>query len=725
MEGDESTGRTRTLPYTFEVDQTADKRLLLARHVTISQVFSTIKYERVPSEWFQVPTVFTISHSILDDLKDWIGKYWTVQTRANPSDRDFKTGIVYHIQAALFGILYSERPIDLDAIFFNAEYDPTMSNTPQECISQWTVSPHKDIPEQFSMTPPSASINININETLETEISILDFISTKYYSALYSLHTPLSYFPKIALSRFKVLCSKDSYVAKDHLLPLVLPSELFRERHSGTFGLLGNTEAPSSLNFALEEPFRKKLWDLLPEMAQALRSEVSVGSIDPALERIRNIVSLLKIREAQLQLLLIFELLDYENTDEAALLEAHKKRENRILEAQQTKKKSLVRKKKAKKKVIPTFLGMGVTLDESPNKGLNRQTSSKIQSVDLLVLLDTLIESLTLWDTLEESSKGKKHESSLGFFAYILVPFFNKRLPEVTKYAVEKIKPHERMSTRSRLASSEPPKEQQNAVQQTKSRSTRYQKVHLDPHKNPNLKRSNISLTVDDEKLPAIALKRSKSNLSSKNLQRRQVDMSFPKPDINTDKKKKLKRLRSLYDPPASADSIFGNAKKPSRVVTNELATITATPAKPQVSQISETPSTRPTRARSQEIIATPEDKFVTSAVSSIKSSGKSLSDKLYEVADSESGMRVFDSAFTSPVMLNHVIPSSIERSSKLKTVNSTLIVSSHLKLSTKRKPGEPISVEESPFFHTSLNGSPTSSSQRSGVFGKITRKKR
>ena len=180
-----------------------------------------------------------------------------------------------------------------------------------------------------------------------------------------------------------------------------------------------------------------------------------------------------------------------------------------------------------------------------------------------------------------------------------------------------------------------------------------------------------------------------------------------------------------MYDPPTSTESIFGNAKKATRSFAADLGTIISTPVKEKVSQISETPSTSHHVSNGHEVVVTPEERFVLPTVTSVKSSGmRNLSDKLYAAANIAEPNDIH-STYTSPVNSQQAIVSSVERNHIEETPKDGLIISSPQKLSTKRKPGEPVSIQESPFFHTSLNGSPTSSNQRTGVFGKIARRKR
>ncbi|EDK37201.2 hypothetical protein PGUG_01299 [Meyerozyma guilliermondii ATCC 6260] len=727
MDNTGNTERIPTLPYSFTILHSSNSKLQISRHVTISHVFSNIRLERVPSDWFRSPILFTISPDSSLELGEWSGKYWLVKTRADPNDRDYERGLVYHISANLLGMIYLERTVNYSRIFCENKSLPVSAGTVEECIQKWSIDvPKKDsIQQSFSMAPPIISPMSEPHDTAQLETDPLGFIYMKYYSALYSLNTPLSYFPKMALSRFKVLCAKNNDTAREYLLKLILSNEAFHQRHGGPHGLIRNVAFSS--NSVIEETYKDKLWDSQPEISQFKNNDEESNAADSDLDQIRAIASALKVREAHLQILLIFEILDYGSVHEESLLASNKEQQELILRPQQIIKKSLVRKRKTKKKVVPTFLGMGVTLDEEIKATPTSPSTNTVNEKNLIAILDTLIENLTLWDTLEESTKGKKKESSLGFFAYVLVPYFNKRLPEITKYVIEKIKPHEKSRGRSRSVSSEPAKGQVPSGQESSrsNRSTRFQKVHLDPQKNPNLKRSNISLASSEDLLPAMSLKRSKSNLSSKNLQRRQVDMSFPKPEGGKEKRKKLNRSQSLYDPPTSTESIFGNAKKATRSFAADLGTIISTPVKEKVSQISETPSTSHHVSNGHEVVVTPEERFVLPTVTSVKSSGmRNLSDKLYAAANIAEPNDIH-STYTSPVNSQQAIVSSVERNHIEETPKDGLIISSPQKSSTKRKPGEPVSIQESPFFHTSLNGSPTSSNQRTGVFGKIARRKR
>lgn len=658
--------------------------------------------------------LFTVDQQTSQVLREWKGKYWLAKTKADPGDRAYKRALVYQVQPELVAVTHLHKSVDQSSVFCNDTMLPNLKESAEECIASWSVDPHRCKPTTsstvFSMAPPSSSPTYP--ETPMKPSDPLEFIYAKYFDALYSFNTPLSYFPKMALSRFKVHCDKNSDVAKAHLLQLILPQDVFQKRHEGPYGLLRHTTVTNSRNPTLEETYRQKIWDL---KLDASINNVTEDKTSAELEHTRSIAAALKVREVHLQIILIFEALDCANVQEEQLLATKKEQEHSAFQ-RLTLKKSLVRKRKARKKVVPTFLGMGVTVDDNiPSQAASLGVT---QESDLLATLDTLIENLTLWDTLD-NSRIKKKETSLGFLAYVLVPFFNKRLPEITKYVVDKIKPQERPTSRPRMALAEPHEQPPSEKEPSKvTKSSRYQKVHLAPQNNPNL-RSSMTISGNENLLPALSLRRSKSNLSSKNLQKRQVDMSFPKPETK-EKRKRLKRLQSMYDQPLENESIFGNAKRAVKSFAVDLDTIAATPIKPKVSQISETP--RDTFDLKPGIqFATPEEFVVEPVTSGGKSMMRNLSEKLH-AATSSTGVQ---DSLSSPVGINHVISSSVERRELVKTPKDSLVVTSpqrlSQRLSTKRRPGEPISVQESPFFHTSLNGSPTSGR----MFGNITRRKR
>ena len=322
------------------------------------------------------------------------------------------------------------------------------------------------------------------------------------------------------------------------------------------------------------------------------------------MEKLSQLILDLKIREAQLQILIIFELLNLMHVEEQEFLTKNK---NIQLdkEAQKSKNQSLVRRKRRKNK------------KKQPNSEKDILSPAIIQSVEtekqfqLFMSLTTYIDRLSLWDTLSVKSGGA---GMYGFIGYVLVPYFHKKLPKLVEFVVESMKSlnmklvslkrkksdqvdteeHEQVDTEIEHGTtpqeSDTPKHQDETLKM-KPRS-KYRKVLLD--KNPPKLSKSTSIVDSDDFKPLISLKKSKSNLSAKHLSKREVDLNL--------KQSSKADFSSIST--ASLSFIFGTrAKKslsastvttsrPTRTKSEKIAT---TPVKPKlkhsVSQIEATPA--------------------------------------------------------------------------------------------------------------------------------------
>lgn len=487
-------------------------------------------------------------------------------------------------------------------IFSGSDETICIPDTFEANIDLWKLP--LDLPEpvsipHFSMKPPKAAAILQpprkADYTLspQNETDPQSFLFARYFSTLYSFTTPLSYFAKTALSRFRNLCKNDPATKKENLLALYLTTDQLEARQSNKYGL-DLTQDP--ITVSIYEQQNRDLF--INKNSTDLRKE----------EPLRKFVFELKIREAQLQILLLMELLLCWGKDEVSFLEENAKIQEK--KAKKSLKVSLVRSKKRRKKIIPTFLG--VSIQESPEK-IGLPTSTVVSESMLYISLISLVDQMSIWDILLGRVKGSKDDSMYGFLAYVLVPYFKSQLPETVNFIIQKVKelrPKLHVSrsrskaTRSKSTSQLPESvsdnmEQSEAMEKSTQpkKSSKFSKTLLSSEKVPFLHRSSTDMAstgVPADLQPAFLLKRSKSNLASKNLKRRQVDMSLVRTESQDAEELKKNKL-----------FLFGDARKIKSVPAENskdllVRQVEATPAKNNrtvprkntFSQVMETPST-------------------------------------------------------------------------------------------------------------------------------------
>lgn len=709
------------LPITIEVLPGCNPGNSHSRLVTLLQQLPSVNTGALAWNFTKSRAVFQLLQEKAASINSEL-YYAKVQKRV--SDKDWRLALVYHMRDTYYGLIEFDKDMTFNKLRGDSEAGNTvLFDSADEYLSHWRLDPalapsdaslDKRI-STFSMAPPpSHSVqSVNILRSPKSQNDPLKFIYSRYYSILYSLNTPLSYFPKTALTRFKNLCENDEVRIKAILLKLYVPMTQLDTRHQGRFGILGsmnNSESQTDDAAAEFEGEHKK--DFISRHADLIEKAQNEEDDPRVTELLNKLVLELKVREAQLQILVVLDLISSWGVEEELFLSRGlKQQEKQFRKLQKLNKQSLVRKKSNKRKIMPTFLGMGINVSE-PVDTLQEQD---ISEYSLYNSLTSLVDRMGIWDTLLGKAPGEEEDSSYGFLVYVLVPYFNKKLPLIIKFIIEKVK-----ALNPKLV---PPKVHRRKSHSSKStgeseleRPAKRSKVALS-RKPKLMPRSNSEIqSPNDDLLPAFSLKRSKSSLSSKNLQRRQVDMSVDLKVNAEDANEEdtlLERLSSIPD--LGLKYIFGNARKikpislpaPALLRTESVSQVQATPAKMRVKdiQILEVVSTPFANTKSSNLpLRTPET-FVHPRREAPNTTQKpSLSEKLLKViamphAEIKSSVNITSSPEVAKRTSSHVV-----HSSPIKEVNS--VESSGAR--KMARPGEPMSIEDSPFFKASLNGSPT-----------------
>ncbi|CAK7905707.1 hypothetical protein CAAN3_08S02124 [[Candida] anglica] len=656
---------------------------------------------------------------------------FSVSIKGKKSEDAKTSGVLYHVTGRLYGFRSIRETTDSSSgiciggqSIFASDKEVSlkaMSIEPMQMVEKVSSDVQKKL-DMFSMkrpvhhstgihndtatsllgileqTSPESKTTLNLNSvSLDAPVDITPvdptvFLKSRYFSTLYSSNTPLSYFPKTALTRFRNLCQGSNSTMRTTLHQLILSPGQLDARHSGKLGLLTPQEDE------VEKTYQTEFVD---KNSQQLNST----------EKSAALITELKIRETQLQMLLVIETIGCLSDGEVAFFtQQEKQTAKRAAQAARKAKRSLVRKKsipgRPTKTIIPTFLGMGVSNQDS-------QPAIDSKSEDTLyATLNTLIDRMGIWDTLSVRKEGALDEpvdSSYEFLVYVLVPYFNKRLPTTIQYIVDKVKgstlkvPRRRSSRPSAERSRSEKTESRtrspglgNSMELSTSTSTtstgstgKYNKTLLS--RRPTLNQSSSILEGEDLR-PMVSLKRSKSSLTSKHLQKRQVDVSKSFSDSTTVSKQPPKL-------PSPSKNIFGHSKRSRSTISQQAADmsfsqVAATPQKRRRSDLETSkqdnghnlsvptslpPSqpvplilSTPLRPQIPIIQATPNNTLVPPA---------SIYSKLLSATDD---------IVSSP----SVIPAS-----------SPAQMSSSVR---SRRPGEPIAPQDSPFYRTNLHGSPT-----------------
>ena len=330
----------------------------------------------------------------------------------------------------------------------------------------------------FSMKPPV--ISPAVNQSPEKINNPETYIQTKYYSSLYALTEPLNYFPKTALTRYRNMCTSQEEVSSI-LRSIILSINEFDRRYARGVKLF-LSEACNYFELDSMKKLKAKL-NILVFMAQENegdneegkngqeeqeKQKLKITGITP--DQMQKVLLQLKIREAQLQIVILLEYFWSIEIDEVKLVENHLEKVTKELQKSHSKKNiSLVRKKKRKSK------GKGKEKkekkvkrsDEEKGNNSKKNDSNEDENVDtkelkritpklltnigeetksendywaaleLFSYLNALVDRLNLWEVLLSS---KDINNLRGFMAYVLIPYYHKRLPHLMKHIVQNMK---------------------------------------------------------------------------------------------------------------------------------------------------------------------------------------------------------------------------------------------------------------------------------------------
>lgn len=598
----------------------------------------------------------------------------------------------------------SNTPRDTNK-FQQEEYNPVIKNNALESISAWGAKEYASllangawVPPVISMKRPTTALPIlplspkkvaQYNLSPQNEQNPKDFIVSRYYNTLYSLTTPLSYFPKTAFNRLRNLCKENQEELVDALHGSLLSTENLSKRQAERFGLPSLVGGEESVIHLLKFE-RENQQHFVSRHYDDLSND----------EKLEKLVMDLKIREAQLQVLVIMEVLLCSKINESNFLDGNAKQQEK--ENQTKAKRSLVRKRN-KQKIIPTLLGQGID-DSIPSQTATPQNIS-ITEYSLYKSLLSLIDQLGIWGVFQAKSSSRNDEHTYGFLAYVLVPYYNKALPQIVQFIIKSFKNFQinlkvPKKSASRQSSTSANGNEEGPIEANNKRKLKFSKTHLSPSKLPFLKKSSSTMDASDLK-PAFLLKRSKSSLGTKNMQKRQVDM-LGKTEKSEEQMEEEVKSQTLF--------LFCDARKIKSVSmatssTRELLPqVEATPTKPT---LAERAKLNPVNSNVPQVFETPSNvriidrlNFENSEIEKSNVFGRLRSSRQKTVFEKLASIEMEDEIVGSPIQLSNS-PSNVflnENNNDIIRSSPEKVISSPLKVTTK--PGQQISITSSPVYH-------------------------
>lgn len=567
-----------------------------ALNVKVLRSFDFINFDSIENEGYQKKEFYKVRDMSHQELQRIMGNHYYMLIKTEEERAQY--GILFAYSHLLYGLIRIQNNVEHLLQDLKKECNTRTPTSIEISVENWkrSIALPDEVPQidiEFSMTPPLTSFDPKNIATRISTIQMTDplsFIFSRYYDILYSFDIPLSYFPKTALSRFRILCENQNDVIADRLMTLRLSISDLDRRHLGALGVLDDCKSLERD----EDVFKRKLVIenehksrfsrkhekiLLQAQGNVRNANTDTESLKAEIER-NTIILKLKLRETQLQCLLLLEVLSLSSTSESEILaEFRKITEHKKSEERKVRRRSLVRRKKplGAKKIVPTFLGMGVSFEEE-----REATNVKANDLHIVLLLDidNLIDKMTLLDTVRSIENTDESENVLGFLILIVMPYFKQRLPQMTRHIALRVKDMAFKSSNKRIRYS---KGNSNASSQTNGVRSSDNKDSIDSF-TYNIK---LSKSFDNseglaalrrpapgaysmETISGISLKRSKSNIMSKNLRKREVDMSLHLKAINSQEEdgqnphevKRFNSFSTVKNPVNVKLSVFGNTRK-------------------------------------------------------------------------------------------------------------------------------------------------------------------
>lgn len=361
-----------------------------------------------------------------------------------------------------------------------------------DLVTQWSskYTPYVERKNRLklNMAPPVQSSPVQIIDKEDTINDPFDHFLEKYFSNLYLLTTPLTFFTKGVFARLNSLCLNDTKFYESILSQFLISLDRFDQRHSiSNNGLLN-----SSPLFEKEEIYRNHF------ISRSLNLvDLDIHSTDYQ-QTNRSLVSIsnnFRVREIQLQIIILLELIHIAARDDIKLFKR--------VGVTKVKKKLVGRKRK----ITPIINGTAISIDD---------TITKPADLNYNQSLDLYLDKLAINDMLNGGGSSSNEQYTPKFINYIVVPFFEKKCPNTVRHMIKKIKGPSFKPANSKVTDKK---------KSTDKKAPDLQRTSSNIQKLEDIAELKNSLTHSNSDLQS--LKRT-SSFNAKSLSKREIDMSVP-----------------------------------------------------------------------------------------------------------------------------------------------------------------------------------------------------
>ncbi|QLL34965.1 hypothetical protein HG536_0H03400 [Torulaspora globosa] len=298
----------------------------------------------------------------------------------------------------------------------------------EDMLELWREDQEKrsvDVPIKLNMQVTGTSAH---HAKSYQNISLKDYLETKYYESLFFVHVPLAYFLKSNLERLKSMCRlasvQDSSKAyRECVRDMILENKHFDRRHEE------DNIVKNHLSSSIAETKRNACLEKFEIVVQGETNRQDKN----------DLCLILRVREIKLQIILLLESIHIENLD-MAFKDFDAKYSGR-LKARSLNLTKLIPRRSRKKRSI---LSEKQKTEEGPDF-----CEQLDLYVDKLCILDVLlasepVDTNTVANPIHELKRNmlskNKEASSLGFVNYVLIPHFTSKTPYAIRFIIRKLK---------------------------------------------------------------------------------------------------------------------------------------------------------------------------------------------------------------------------------------------------------------------------------------------
>ena len=193
------------LPFTFDVQLALSTSC--PNTITVLLKIDSIFLDNLPENFYNNQLIFKLQDNVYELLRSLFSNFFYVKIQERITDKNWKIGVIYNIHDRYYGMIQVPKDIKSKDIDSKMQGRIPCCRNKDDFISGWNFNLERldnlevktPIVDNFTMKPPVTSITAEdlpkmSDHSPQSQTDPVRFLYSRYYSILYSLNTPLSYF---------------------------------------------------------------------------------------------------------------------------------------------------------------------------------------------------------------------------------------------------------------------------------------------------------------------------------------------------------------------------------------------------------------------------------------------------------------------------------------------------------------------------------------------------